>query len=140
MAGRKAFVDSSAVLRPVLRQPGAITGWRAWTRIFASELMPVEGQRALDRLRVMGQITPGEYIELAESFREAVAAVTQLPLSRAILRRAAGPLSAPLGTLDAIHLATALQWAEENGETPVLLTHDRQLAIAARACGLDVHP
>jgi hypothetical protein len=45
----------------------------------------------------------------------------------------------PVKTLDAIHLATALLWAEHAGEI-VFLTHDRQLATAARACGLAVHP
>jgi hypothetical protein len=42
-------------------------------------------------------------------------------------------------TLDAIHLATALLWDEQAGEI-VFLTLDRQLANAARACGLTVYP
>jgi len=61
-----------------------------------------------------------------------------VPLSRAVLNRAADPFPTVLGTLDAIHLASALLWIEEKGEALTLVTHDQQLAIAARACGLDV--
>jgi predicted nucleic acid-binding protein len=52
--------------------------------------------------------------------------------ARRVLTRAAGPMPTVVGSLDAIHLATAL----EPGF--VLLTHDKQLARAARASGLDV--
>jgi hypothetical protein len=39
-----------------------------------------------------------------------------------------------------LHLATALEWTAYTGESPTFLTHDRQLATAARACGLAVRP
>lgn len=41
-----------------------------------------------------------------------------------------------LGTLDAIHLATALLWKESEGGELLMATHDRALAIAAQAHGL----
>ena len=53
-----------------------------------------------------------------------------------MLDRAALPLPVTLGTLDAIHLATAMLWREASAEELVLATHDRSLALAARACGL----
>jgi hypothetical protein len=43
-----------------------------------------------------------------------------------------------LGTLDAIHLATALLWTEMTGEHLTMATHDEALAIAAQAYGLPV--
>jgi hypothetical protein len=43
-----------------------------------------------------------------------------------------------LGTLDAIHLATALALATTLDEPLVVATHDAHLARAARASGLDV--
>ena len=43
-----------------------------------------------------------------------------------------------LGTLDAIHLATALLWREMTGEDLTMATHDGALAIAAEAHGLPV--
>src|SRR5438309_2184879 len=55
-----------------------------------------------------------------------------------VLARAAQPLPTELGTLDAIHLATALLWREHSGSDIVMATHDVALATAARACGLTV--
>jgi predicted nucleic acid-binding protein len=43
-----------------------------------------------------------------------------------------------LGTLDAIHLATALAWRERADEDLTLATHDRALGAAARASGVPV--
>lgn len=43
-----------------------------------------------------------------------------------------------LGTLDAIHLATALLWKELSGVELVMATHDVALALAAQAHGLPV--
>jgi predicted nucleic acid-binding protein len=43
-----------------------------------------------------------------------------------------------LGTLDALHLATALELAAGGVAGLVLATHDAQLARAARASGLEV--
>ena len=55
-----------------------------------------------------------------------------------VLARAAQPLPTELGTLDAIHLATALLWREHTGGDIVMATHDVALGMAARACGLSV--
>ena len=44
----------------------------------------------------------------------------------------------PLGTLDAIHLATALLWRDRTGPLPQLLTHDAALGAVARGFGFDV--
>ena len=43
-----------------------------------------------------------------------------------------------LGTLDAIHLATALLWKEMTREELVMATHDGGLALGAQAQGLPV--
>lgn len=43
-----------------------------------------------------------------------------------------------LGTLDAIHLATALLWRDMVGAELTMATHDSALAIAAEAHGLPV--
>ncbi|PWB76689.1 MAG: hypothetical protein C3F15_04755 [Holophagae bacterium] len=61
-----------------------------------------------------------------------------MELTRPVLARASQPMPTSLGTLDAIHLATALMWAEQAGSPLVMATHDRLLATAARASGLRV--
>lgn len=43
-----------------------------------------------------------------------------------------------LGTLDAIHLATALLWRDRIGPLPQLVTHAAALGAAARGFGFDV--
>jgi antitoxin (DNA-binding transcriptional repressor) of toxin-antitoxin stability system len=52
--------------------------------------------------------------------------------------RAANPLPTPLGTLDALHLATALTWRERVDKPLVMATLDDSLAGAARAFGVQV--
>ncbi len=59
-------------------------------------------------------------------------------ITRPVLARVAQPLPTTLGTLDAIHLATALLWQERSGANHVVATHDQALAIAARASGMKV--
>jgi len=74
--------------------------------------------------------------------RQAVYRLTQelelVEPTATVLRAASQPMATPLGTLDAIHLATALRWVEARGEDLVMATHDAALALAARAHGLEV--
>jgi hypothetical protein len=65
-------------------------------------------------------------------------AVDLVLLQRPILARASEPLPIPLGTLDALHLATALVWRDRIRRTLVMATHDDGLALAARSFGLQV--
>jgi predicted nucleic acid-binding protein len=65
-------------------------------------------------------------------------AVDLVLLRRSILARASEPLPTPLGTLDALHLATALVWRERMRQGLVMATHDRDLAVPAGSFGLDV--
>ena len=55
-----------------------------------------------------------------------------------MLARAAQPMATERGTLDAIHLATALLWRDSADTELVMATHDLALATAARAFGLRV--
>ena len=48
------------------------------------------------------------------------------------------PLPMPIGSLDAIHLATALIWRDRMGPLPEVATHDTALGAAARAFGFEV--
>jgi hypothetical protein len=43
-----------------------------------------------------------------------------------------------LGTLDALHLATALVWQDRVHQPLVIATHDRDLGLAARSFGIEV--
>jgi hypothetical protein len=54
-----------------------------------------------------------------------------------ILWRAGDPFPTSLGTLDALHLASALA-AREELPSIVFATHDAELGVAASAMGFDV--
>jgi predicted nucleic acid-binding protein len=131
-----AYLDSSALLRLVLREPGALDELRTADTLVSSELIAVECPRTIDRLRLQGTLS----LEEAVARRDAVAgwleAVDLVLLQRSVLARASEPLPTPLGTLDALHLATALLWREQTGKDLVMATHDGGLALGARAFGL----
>jgi predicted nucleic acid-binding protein len=133
-----AYLDTSALLRLVLREPGALEELRSSEALVSSELLAVESFRTIDRLRLQGALSP----EGAASRRAIVAdwleAVDLVLLQRPILSRASEPLPTPLGTMDALHLATALVWRDRTGQTLVMATHDGGLALAARSFGLEV--
>ena len=76
-----------------------------------------------------------ERIAVVNQWLEAVDLVLLRP---PVLSRASEPMPIPVGTLDAIHLATALIWRERLGALPQIATHDAALGAAARAFGFDV--
>jgi predicted nucleic acid-binding protein len=133
-----AYLDTSALLRLVLREPGALDDLRACEALVSSELITVESARTLDRLRLQGALTVEEAAARLRALADWLEAIDLVLVRAPILRRASEPLPTPLGTLDAIHLATALTWRERMGPLPVVATHDSALGLAARAFGFDV--
>jgi uncharacterized protein len=133
-----AYLDSSTVLRIILGQSNALKEWRSITRGVASALVEVECLRTLDRLRLAEGLSDGEIAIRREAVFRLLEAVEVIEMTRPVLSRAAQPLPTALGTLDAIHLASALLWKDRNGTDLVMATHDASLATAARACGLHV--
>jgi predicted nucleic acid-binding protein len=134
----KAYLDSSVVLRRVFDEPGVTRTWSQWEQVMASELLQVEGFRAIDRLRVMNELQDAKVADLMDSFRQHLNGIYAIAIDAAVLRRAAAPFSSVVTTLDAIHIATALLWMEDAAEPLVFVTHDLQQAMAARLAGLEV--
>jgi len=116
----------------VSRQAG-ISGLKA-----GEDVNEVECLRTLDRLMLTGALRAGDAPDRRTSVYEVLAGVEIVDLSRAVLARASQPLPTPLGTLDAIHLSTALLWREQGESAITVATHDTVLGIAARAMGFDV--
>jgi predicted nucleic acid-binding protein len=133
-----AYVDSSVVLRMVLGQPGRLAEWKSIVTGVASGLVEVECLRTLDRLRVAGNLSADDVAVRREAVFRILEGLELVELTRAVLHRAAQPMPAPLGTLDAIHLATAEMWREAKGKELLVATHDQALALAARASGFRV--
>jgi predicted nucleic acid-binding protein len=133
-----AYVDTSALLRIVLREPGAVDDLRTYDGLVSSELIAVESARTIDRLRNQGALTMEEATERIGVVNEWLEAVDLVLLRPPVLSRASEPMPMPVGTLDAIHLATALIWRDRLGPLPQMVTHDTALGAAARAFGFDV--
>jgi predicted nucleic acid-binding protein len=134
----RAYIDSSVVLRVVLNQPNQLGEWRRITTAVSSGLLEVECLRTIDRLRVSGQLDLEDAVVRREAVFRVLDSLILVELTPTVLHRAAPPMPAPLGTLDAIHLATADLWREANPGELLVATHDRALALAARASGFQV--
>jgi|SRR5580658_2239291 predicted nucleic acid-binding protein len=134
-----AYIDSSVVLRKLLRERDAIADLSQW-RLFSSQLLDIEVRGTLQRYHFEGALGAQPFSRRLQewyAFRDAIDLVS---ISSGILQRAAEPFPTLIKTLDAIHLATALAWTRQTDEPIVVLTHDRQFGIAASACGYAVVP
>jgi predicted nucleic acid-binding protein len=133
-----AYIDTSALLRIVLREPGALDDLRSYDTLVSSELIAVESARTLDRLRLQGSLTTQEAVARRRTVNEWLEAIDLVLLRTPVLSRASEPMPMALGTLDALHLATALIWRDRMGPLPTMATHDTALGLAAQAFGFEV--
>ena len=130
------YVDASVLLRVILREESPLASWREITPV-SSELIRVECLRVVDRARAAFGFDDSTSSDQRAAVLLALSAFTLAPVAGPILERAADPFPTALGTLDAIHLATALQ-LRDDFPTLTFATHDRELAIAARSMGFEV--
>jgi predicted nucleic acid-binding protein len=133
-----AYIDSSVLLRVLFGQSNALKEWKKIERGISSALIEVECLRTLDRLRLVEGLAEEALAIRREAVFRLIQGLEVIELTHPVLARAAQPLPTTLGTLDAIHLATALMWKEQARENLVLATHDTALALAAKASGLSV--
>ncbi len=133
-----AYLDASVVLRLVLGEPNRLAEWRRIESAVASALTEVECLRTLDRLARLGLLSEEELAARRLAIYQLLEAVEVVDVGRPVLRRASQPFPTPLGTLDAIHLSTAIAWRDARNATLTMATHDTALALASRAVGLEV--
>ena len=133
-----AYVDASVLLRLALGQPDALTEWSRIRRGVASALVITESLRTLDRLRLRAKLDDADLARRRGAILALAGSLELVEVDGVVLDRAAQPMPTELGTLDAIHLATALLWKDMTNVSLVMATHDLELAVAARAHGLEV--
>ena len=131
------YIDSSVILRILFREPNPVEVWGKWDSAFSSNLWRVEALRTVDRLRLSGDLSDEDVADLVREIRIVHETLAIYPLSERILQRASESFRTVVGTLDAIHLATALAIREVE-PIDLLLTHDGQLGTAARSVGFTV--
>jgi uncharacterized protein len=121
------YIDSSALVKAVLLEPESDDLLRHFRQtrpsLIASSLLKVETTRAIR------QVEPTKGLAELNSALEEIVLVA---VTETILRRAAN-LESALRSLDAVHLATALDVGAE-----AMIVYDRRLADAARGYGLTV--
>lgn len=132
------YVDSSVLLRVILGEPDPLDIWSTITNPVSSELIRLECLRTIDRARIRLGIDDRQIAHYRADVLEAIDAFSLVALDSVVLERAAEPFPTALGSLDAIHLASALL-ARENLDGLAFATHDDELGMAARATGFAVH-
>lgn len=131
------YVDSSVLLRVAFGEHGVLATWSSLEQPISSELIRIECLRTVDRARVTGRLSEPDTARIRADLIGMIVTFKLIPLSEAIMSRAAEPFPTMLGTLDALHLSSALL-AREQVEDLCFATHDRELGIAARSVGFDV--
>ena len=133
-----AYVDATVLLRVARGETGILPEWRQIDRAVSSALILTESLRTLDRLRLRAKLPDNEVAVRRATILSIIGSIEIVEIDMVVIDRAAQPMPTELGTLDAIHLATALLWKESTRAHLVMATHDTALALAAKAHGLAV--
>lgn len=128
------YSDTSVILRLIFGEENSFKKIDSFEVIYASTLVKVEALRAIDRLRLEGKFSDQEVARMVQALLETLEYFSEIPLEDRVLRRASEAFPTIVGTLDAIHLASA--WLVQE-DTLTFLTHDAQLKRAAQAMGFD---
>lgn len=133
----KVYLDTSVILRVLLGDPDKTVQWGKWTQAFSSSLWKTEALRTMDRLRLTNVIDDPQVALLRRDIELVDDTLHIIPVTESILVRAGESFPTVVGTLDAIHVASALAARDSIG-LDQLLTHDLQQAITARSLGFQV--
>jgi predicted nucleic acid-binding protein len=104
----------------------------------SSALISTESLRTLARLRIRAGFSDIEIAQRRAAILSLIDSLELIEIDSMVLDRAAQPMPTELGTLDAIHLASALLWKDAAGVEPVMATHHGALGLAAQAHGFPV--
>ncbi len=133
----KAYLDSSVILRKLLGQPEAIKEWGRWEEGYTSAITRLESLRTLDRLRLEGKLKDEEVSEKTRLLGMVLDSTSTISLNEAVLKAASRAFPTIVGSLDAIHLASALLCEQKIKDKLTILTHDVRMGLAAQAMGFE---
>jgi uncharacterized protein len=132
------YVDSSVLVRLLLDEPEPFARLDELDERVSSALTQVECLRSVDTALSLGEVDDDEYVDRRAGVYSLMRRMRLVAVSPQVLRRAGEPLPAPLRTLDAVHVATALQWRERRESELVFVTHDGRQGKVARLLGFEV--
>jgi predicted nucleic acid-binding protein len=137
------YVETSAVVSWLLGETDGAVARATIIRaevVFASRLTVAESERALARLAAVGSLSGDQAVVLRETLTRTSAHWIRYDIGESVLARAgqAFPIE-PVRTVDAVHLATALELrtAEPRLE---LLSFDQRIRSNAGRLGLPLLP
>ncbi len=133
-----AYIDSSVLLRIALEQPNPFRGLKQFDENVSSQILKSECLRTLDRLASINRLSEDKRLMASEYLFTTFEHLNLVVLSDSILERVGEPLGLNLGTLDAIHLFSAVSWQHQNRKPLVFVTHDIALGKAAQFFGFEV--
>jgi predicted nucleic acid-binding protein len=124
-----AYVETSAVLRWLFGEPDAeaiVAAIDGAEHVVSSVLTMLETQRALVRAETQGLITPADTERLRGQFIAASMQWSLLSITEPVFARAGKQFPRePLRTLDAIHLASALEFLQIYPDVRMLSYNER---------------
>ena len=129
------FLDTSVLIRILLREENPLRQWHEIQLGVTSQITRVECYRTLDRLRIVDVLNDDEHAEKVAEVEDLLSRIDVVRLDKRILARASESLPTAIGTLDAIHLVSAMTYRERQpkDEPPIYIaTHDNSLAACAR--------
>jgi predicted nucleic acid-binding protein len=131
-----AYLDSSVLLRYLLLGEITLKHAQEFPRLVSSELLEIECRRVLLRCRMEGSLNDETLIEAVGRLEDVLTSIDLLELSAPVKKRAMEAFPIHVKTLDALHVASALQLLSEvPAETITLFSHDRTVNLCARALG-----
>jgi predicted nucleic acid-binding protein len=133
-----AYIDSSIILRIALNQQNASKKFSQISEGVTSKITFVECMRTLDRKHSTGHLTDTQVIDASEFIYEAFESINLIHVTQDILQRSSQPVGLRLGTLDAIHLFSAVLWQTAKKQKLGFFTHDIELGYAAQRFGFEV--
>jgi predicted nucleic acid-binding protein len=137
------YVESSAVLSWLLGEPRAadMESLLANTNhVVSSDLTLVESDRVLHRARALGNLTEADATDLRRRLAATASSWSILRVTSSIVQRAREPFpEEPRRTLDALHVASALQARTAIPDVAMLSLDDRTRRVSL-ALGLTVLP
>ncbi|MCU0823369.1 MAG: PIN domain-containing protein [Leptospira sp.] len=132
------YIDSSVFLRFLLRHPNSLNIVKEEHEFASSELLKLECQRALIRYRLNQEIYDMGFLELTEACLDLLSRINLLKINSEVMELASRNWGVVLGSLDSIHLASALHIQKEKKTRLKFLTHDKALYTAARISNFEV--
>ena len=129
------YLDSTFVIRHLLGAGPDSGVWGKWEKAYASTLMRTECFRAANLLRLEGKIDDDGRARLGSWIETVCSSAVQVPVTEAVMRRAADAWPVAVGTLQAIHLATMQELEAVHGVKCEIASDDATLVKAAKALG-----